>query len=158
MTNFTDATPDSHHSVQRGTSQQAKTLTFVVPAYNMEQYLERCVASLIDTPDTGDIEVLIVDDGSSDTTPELADRLQAAHPDVVRAIHQPNKGHGGAVNTGIREARNASNGSPSTCWSPITSMTRLANATSMLYISATSWMRTVGSAGTICGISVSRST
>ena len=82
----------------------AKTLTFVVPAYNMEQYLERCVASLIDTPDTGDIEVLIVDDGSSDTTPELADRLQAAHPGVVRAIHQPNKGHGGAVNTGIREA------------------------------------------------------
>ena len=104
MTNFTDATPDLHCGVQRGAQSPAKTLSFVVPAYNMEQYLERCVASLLDTPDTSDIEVLIVDDGSSDATPALADRLQATHPGTVRAIHQPNKGHGGAVNTGIREA------------------------------------------------------
>lgn len=81
-----------------------KTLTFVVPTFNMQMYLERCVNSLIST-DSDDIEVLIVDDGSSDGTPELADRLTANHPGIVRVIHQENKGHGGAVNTGITNAR-----------------------------------------------------
>ena len=81
-----------------------KTLTFVVPAYNMETYLERCVASLLSATDISDIEVLIVDDGSSDSTPELADMYHNRWPNNVRAIHQSNKGHGGAVNTGIANA------------------------------------------------------
>ncbi|MFC5221474.1 glycosyltransferase family 2 protein [Bifidobacterium leontopitheci] len=86
-------------------AETAKTLTFVVPAYNMETYLERCVASLLSASDTSDIEVLIVDDGSHDATAELADLYERRHPGIVRAIHQPNKGHGGAVNTGIAAAR-----------------------------------------------------
>ena len=45
--------------------QEKKTLTFVVPAYNMTEYLERCVSSLIAAKRNDDIEVLIVDDGSS---------------------------------------------------------------------------------------------
>ncbi|WEV75240.1 glycosyltransferase family 2 protein [Bifidobacterium sp. ESL0800] len=81
-----------------------KTLTFVVPAFNMSAYLERCVSSLTAIDDNDDIEVLIVDDGSSDGTPELADRLAAAKPGIVHVIHQKNKGHGGAVNTGIANA------------------------------------------------------
>lgn len=48
-----------------------------------------------------DIEVLIVDDGSSDGTLEMAQKFEARYPGIVRAIHQENKGHGGAVNTGI---------------------------------------------------------
>ena len=48
--------------------QEKKTLTFVVPAYNMTEYLERCVISLIAAKRNDDIEVLIVDDGSSDGT------------------------------------------------------------------------------------------
>lgn len=80
------------------------TLTFVVPAYNMETYLERCISSLLSASDTSDIEVLIVDDGSSDSTPQLADTYEKRWPSV-RAIHQQNKGHGGAVNTGIANAR-----------------------------------------------------
>lgn len=82
-----------------------KTLTFVVPAYNMQEYLSRCVSSLLATPHPDDIEVLIVDDGSSDGTPALSDRLAAQNPGNVRVIHQKNKGHGGAVNTGMAEAR-----------------------------------------------------
>ncbi len=50
------------------------------------------------------MEVLVVDDGSSDRTAEIADELEAKYPGIVRAIHQPNKGHGGAVNTGIENA------------------------------------------------------
>lgn len=84
---------------------QATTLTFVVPAYNMEAYLDRCVGSLLATGDNADLEVLIVDDGSSDGTAALADRFEARNPGVVRAIHQANKGHGGAVNAGIAAAR-----------------------------------------------------
>ena len=52
--------------------QEKKTLTFVVPAYNMTEYLERCVESLIASKRNDDIEVLIVDDGSSDGTLEMA--------------------------------------------------------------------------------------
>ncbi|WEV72533.1 glycosyltransferase family 2 protein [Bifidobacterium sp. ESL0790] len=81
-----------------------KTLTFVVPTFNMQMYLERCVDSLMST-NSDDVEVLIVDDGSSDGTPELADQLEADNPGIVRVIHQENKGHGGAVNTGIANAR-----------------------------------------------------
>lgn len=83
----------------------AKTLTFVVPAFNMEEYLERCVNSLLSTQRTDDIEVIIVDDGSSDGTAKLADSYANRMPEVVRVIHQPNKGHGGAVNTGVAQAR-----------------------------------------------------
>ncbi|NMM93380.1 glycosyltransferase family 2 protein [Bifidobacterium oedipodis] len=82
----------------------AKTLTFVIPAYNMESYLDRCVNSLLSASDTSDLEVLIVDDGSKDGTLEYARKLERNNPGVVRAIHQENKGHGGAVNTGIKQA------------------------------------------------------
>ncbi|PST45428.1 glycosyl transferase [Bifidobacterium callitrichos] len=82
-----------------------KTLTFVVPAYNMETYLERCVHSLTAAKRIDDIEVLVVDDGSKDSTLEVARAFERRFPGVVRAIHQENKGHGGAVNTGIAAAR-----------------------------------------------------
>ena len=82
----------------------AKTLTFVIPAYNMESYLDRCVSSLLSATNTDDIEVLVVDDGSQDGTLEMAQKFEARYPSIVRAIHQENKGHGGAVNTGIAAA------------------------------------------------------
>ena len=64
--------------------------------------MENCVSSLVVGGD--EVEVLIVDDGSADRTAEIADQLEARYPGIVRAIHQPNKGHGGAVNTGIENA------------------------------------------------------
>lgn len=79
-------------------------VTFAVPCYNSADYMEHCVDTLL--PLGKDIEVLLVDDGSTkDDTPQIADRLEAEHPGIVRAIHQPNKGHGGAVNTGLENAR-----------------------------------------------------
>ncbi|MDO4913319.1 MAG: glycosyltransferase family 2 protein [Bifidobacteriaceae bacterium] len=79
------------------------TLSFVIPAYNMEQYLTRCVTSILSTEKTDDIEIIIVDDGSKDGTAALADSLQREHPNI-KAVHQENKGHGGAVNNGIAHA------------------------------------------------------
>ncbi len=80
-----------------------KLLTITVPCYNSEGYMRNCVESLLAGGDK--VEILIVDDGSTkDRTPEIADELEAAHPGIVRAIHQENRGHGGAVMTGIRNA------------------------------------------------------
>ena len=79
-----------------------KLLSIAVPCYNSEAYMENCVKSLL--IGGKEVEILIVDDGSGDKTAEIADRLEAKHPGIVRAIHQPNKGHGGAVNTGLAHA------------------------------------------------------
>ena len=79
-----------------------KLLTIAVPCYNSQDYMEKCVSSLVVGGD--EVEVLVVDDGSSDRTPEIADELEKKYPGIVRAVHQPNKGHGGAVNTGLENA------------------------------------------------------
>mgnify|MGYP004449128031 CR=1 FL=1 len=81
-----------------------KLLTFAVPCYNSAAYMEHCVETLLHGGE--DVEIIIVDDGSQkDNTAEIADRLAAEHPSIVRAIHQENGGHGEAVNTGIANAK-----------------------------------------------------
>ena len=81
-----------------------KLITFAVPCYNSAAYMEHCVETLLQGGD--DIEIILVDDGSTkDETPEICDRYQEQYPDIVRAIHQPNGGHGEGVNQGIRNAR-----------------------------------------------------
>ena len=50
------------------------------------------------------MEIIIVDDGSSDRTAEIADDYAEKYPTIVKAIHQENGGHGQAVNTGIKNA------------------------------------------------------
>ena len=72
-----------------------KLLSIAVPCYNSEAYMENCIKSLLVGGD--EVEILIVDDGSGDGTAQIADRLEREHPGIVRAIHQPNKGHGGAI-------------------------------------------------------------
>ena len=79
-----------------------KLLSVATPCYNSQDYMEHCVETLLSGGD--DVEILIVNDGSKDKTAEIAERLAAEHPDVIRVIHQENKGHGGAVATGLREA------------------------------------------------------
>ena len=79
-----------------------KLLSIAVPCYNSQDYMEKCIHSLL--PGGEEVEILIVDDGSKDHTAEIADRLAAEHPTIIRAIHQENGGHGEAVNTGIANA------------------------------------------------------
>ena len=82
----------------------SKLITFAVPCYNSAAYMDHCVQTLL----TGgeDIEIILVDDGSTkDDTPAICDRYAEQYPDIVRAIHQPNGGHGEGVNQGIRHAR-----------------------------------------------------
>jgi glycosyltransferase involved in cell wall biosynthesis len=64
--------------------------------------MSNCIEGLV--KGGGRVEVITVDDGSKDSTAEIADRFQRSYPNIVKAVHQPNKGHGGAVNTGIDNA------------------------------------------------------
>lgn len=79
-----------------------KLLTFAIPCYNSQDYMEHCIDSIL--PGGEDIEILIIDDGSKDRTAEIADDYERRYPGIVRAIHQENGGHGEAVNAGIRNA------------------------------------------------------
>jgi len=80
-------------------------LTFFFPAYNEEENVERTVQLALEQigPMADSLEVLIVDDGSSDRTPELADQLAAAES-RVHVFHQPNRGYGGALKAGFANA------------------------------------------------------
>ena len=77
----------------------------VIPVYNVKDYLEKCVDSVL-AQDCGDYEIILVDDGSTDgVSPGLCDRYALANPDRIRVIHQENQGLGGARNTGLEAAR-----------------------------------------------------
>lgn len=78
-------------------------LTVAIPCYNSQDYLDKAVRSaLIDVPG---IEVIIVDDGSTDSTPQIADNYVERYPEIVRVIHKENGGHGDAVMAGLAAAR-----------------------------------------------------
>lgn len=80
-----------------------KTISFAVPCYNSAEYMDKCIESLLACGD--DIEILIVDDGSTkDNTAEKADEWEAKYPGIIRALHKENGGHGSAVNMGLEYA------------------------------------------------------
>ena len=79
-----------------------KILSIAVPCYNSQEYMRKCVDSLLKGGE--DVEILIVDDGSKDDTLKIARDYEEKYPTIVKAIHQENKGHGGAVNTGLAHA------------------------------------------------------
>ena len=80
-----------------------KLLSVIVPVYNVEEYLPRCVDSILDQRDVG-LEVILVDDGSRDASGAICDRY-AAKDSRVRVIHKENGGLSSARNTGIAAAR-----------------------------------------------------
>ncbi len=83
-------------------------LSYFFPAHNEEANLEPLVAEALATLPTlaEKFEIIAVDDGSKDATPEIADRLAAEHPDIVRVVHHsPNRGYGGALRSGFETSR-----------------------------------------------------
>ncbi len=80
-----------------------KLLSIAIPCYNSENYMRKCIDSLLVGGE--DVEIIIVDDGSTkDRTAEIADEYAAKYPTIVKAVHKPNGGHGSAVNAGIENA------------------------------------------------------
>ena len=78
-------------------------VSIIIPAYNVEKYIEECVLSCMKQSYTN-IEILIVDDGSLDNTPAIIDRL-AIQDDRVIPVHQKNKGVSAARNAGIKVSK-----------------------------------------------------
>lgn len=83
-----------------------KELSIIVPIYNVEAYLEECVKSCLhqNIPHS-QYEILLVNDGSTDSSPRIAERIQKEYPDVIQLIHQNNKGLSVARNTGLKYAK-----------------------------------------------------
>ena len=81
----------------------APIYSVVIPVYNAEKTLDRCVHSLLNQ-DNSDAEIILVDDGSNDCSPKMCDRF-AQEDSSVRCIHQENQGVSVARNTGINAAR-----------------------------------------------------
>ncbi len=80
-----------------------KVISYAVPCYNSAEYMDHCIETLLEAQ-ASDIEIIIVDDGSTDSTPEKADLWAEQYPDIIKVIHQENKGHGGACMAALHAA------------------------------------------------------
>lgn len=81
-----------------------KVLSLIVPAYNSARFLDKGIGSFLHEAVLDKLDIIIVNDGSSDGTAEAAGEYCRKYPDSVRLINQKNKGHGGALNTGCAAA------------------------------------------------------
>jgi glycosyltransferase involved in cell wall biosynthesis len=91
-----------------GRDDRVAELSFFFPAHNEADNIEPLVAEALEVLPrlARRFEIIAVDDGSGDGTSEIADRLAAAHPDVVRVVHHPtNYGYGAALRSGMRASR-----------------------------------------------------
>ena len=81
-----------------------KVISFIIPSYNAEPYLDQCLKSFLHPDCMEQIEVLIVNDGSKDGTKALAERYMEDYPDIFRLIDKENGGHGSALKVGVKKA------------------------------------------------------
>ena len=77
-------------------------LSVIVPCYNVEKYLDKCIAS-IGAQTYANLEIILIDDGSADRTGELCDVWQARDP-RIKVIHKQNEGSSYARKTGVENA------------------------------------------------------
>lgn len=82
-----------------------KTLSIIIPTYNMENYLTRCLDSLVNAKEVlPKLEILVVNDGSKDKSSRIAHEYQKKHPDSIVVIDKENGNYGSCVNRGLKEA------------------------------------------------------
>ena len=84
-----------------------KVISFIIPSYNVERYLNTALTSFITSDEdiNNQIEVIVVDDGSSDGTADIAQTYIERFPDMFRLIQKENGGHGSTINVGSKEAK-----------------------------------------------------
>lgn len=79
----------------------SKTLSLIIPTYNMEALLPRCLDSLISEKTTARLEVLVVNDGSKDGSLAVARAFEAKHPECIKVIDKPNGNYGSTINAAL---------------------------------------------------------
>lgn len=82
----------------------SKILTISIAAYNMQDFLSRCLDSLLNVEIIDDIEILIINDGSRDETLKIAQSYQERYPASIKVVNKENGGWGSTVNLGIQIA------------------------------------------------------
>ena len=82
-----------------------KILTVLIPVYNTEKYIKRCLDSLLLEETNSFVELLIVSDGSVDNSVNIVKDYEKKYPDTIRIIEKENGGHGSTINVGIKEAK-----------------------------------------------------
>lgn len=85
-----------------GKTMENKLVSVIVPVYNVETYLKRCITSLLAQSYTN-TEIILVDDGSTDASGKICDHYAASHPSLI-CLHQTNQGQSCARNAGMRIA------------------------------------------------------
>lgn len=79
-------------------------ISIIVPCYNEEKYIERCINSIL-SQTLNNIELIIIDDGSKDNTYKICKNYEIKFPDKIKIIYQENQGQGIARNIGIKYAQ-----------------------------------------------------
>lgn len=83
-----------------------KLLSVIIPAYNTELYLARCLDSLLyDTEAAKFLDIIVVNDGSKDNTLAMAQAYREKYPESIMVIDKENGGHGSTINAGLKVAR-----------------------------------------------------
>lgn len=77
-----------------------KQLTIIIPTYNMERYLGKCLDSLL-IPELDSIEILVVNDGSKDRSSEIAHSYEGRYPNSIHVIDKPNGNYGSCINVAL---------------------------------------------------------
>lgn len=78
-------------------------ISVIIPVYNVEKTLEKCVDSVLSST-YENLEIILVDDGTKDSSGEICDRYGEAYPDMIRVIHKENGGLSSARNAGLEIA------------------------------------------------------
>ncbi len=78
--------------------------SILVPVYNVEKYLEQCVESLLNQTYKGDYEIILVDDGSTDSSGKICDKYEENNPQKIKVVHKENEGLVSARQVGIEVA------------------------------------------------------
>lgn len=83
-----------------------KIITIIVPSYNMEKYLPKCLGSLVVAPELMEkLEVLVVNDGSKDRTSEIAHAFNDKYPQTFKVVDKPNGNYGSCINAALPLAK-----------------------------------------------------
>lgn len=77
-----------------------KKLSIIIPVYNVEKYIAKCLDSVIDL-NRSDYEIIVINDGSTDSSHTIITDYAAKYPELIRAVSKENGGLGSARNTGI---------------------------------------------------------